>query len=97
MATYISLLNFTEKGIQEIKNTSEREKAMEAAAKKFGASVKQAYWTLGGFDGVLILEAPNDEAATAALLSLGAHGFVHTQTLRAFTGQEMQQIIGKLP
>jgi uncharacterized protein with GYD domain len=97
MTTYITLINFTEKGIQQVKNTCERAKAMQASAQKVGATVKEVFWTLGAFDGVLILEAPNDETATAALLSLGALGFVHTQTLRAFTAQDMQQILGKMP
>ena len=55
------------------------------------------YWTLGAFDGVLILEAPDDARATAALLHLGSLGNLRTQTARAFDAAEMQEILGLLP
>ena len=61
-----------------------------------GWKVKDIYWTLGDHDGLLILEAPDDETATAAVLHLGAMGNVHTTTVRAFTAAEMDKIVAKV-
>jgi uncharacterized protein with GYD domain len=55
------------------------------------------YWTLGAFDGVIVLEAPDEATATAALLHLGTLGNIRTQTARAFDAGEMQKILGRLP
>ena len=96
MPTYISLINFKDKGVEAVKETCQRAAAFKATAKKVGVTVKQSYWTVGAFDGAMIFEAPDDETATAALLSLGALGNVRTQTLRAFTAPEMEAIIAKM-
>lgn len=96
MATYIALSSFTDKGIKTVKNSTRRADAVKAAAKKFGAKMTQIYWTLGSYDLVAIIEAPNDESATAFALSIGAAGNVRTQTLRAFSAGEMKRILGKM-
>jgi uncharacterized protein with GYD domain len=96
MATYITLITWTEKGEQNVKDTAKREAAFAKAAQKLGARVIQAYWTMGPHDGVLLFEAPDDETATAAMLSLGTLGNVKTQTMRAFTAAEMEKIVAKL-
>jgi uncharacterized protein with GYD domain len=93
MATFITTIKFTQQGIQDIEHTVKRAAAFKAEAKKLGAKVKEVYWTLGDHDGVLILEARDDAAATAALLHLGAMGNVHTSTVRAYTASEMQKIM----
>jgi uncharacterized protein with GYD domain len=97
MATYVALLNFTDQGIRTVKDTTKRAEAVKEAAKKFGANVTQIYWTLGHHDLVSIVEAPDDESATAFSLALGAAGNLRTQTLRAFTKEEMTGILGKMP
>ena len=96
MATYVSLLTWTEQGGKHVKDTRKREAAFAKAAQKLGIKVLQAYWTLGSFDGVLLFEAPDDETATAAALSLGALGNVRTQTMRAFNADEMDKIVRKM-
>jgi uncharacterized protein with GYD domain len=96
MATYITLINWTEKGEQQVKETARREADFARSAQKLGVKVVQAYWTMGAHDGVLLFEAPDDETATAAMLSLGTQGNVKTQTMRAFTAAEMEQIVAKL-
>ena len=96
MATYIALSTFTDQGIRNVKDTTKRAEAVTAAAKKFGASMTQIYWTLGKYDLVAIIEAPNDESATAFSLAIGAAGNVRTQTMRAFNKDEMGAIVGKL-
>ncbi len=96
MATFISLLGFTDQGIRKVKQTTKRADAFKAMARKTGVTVKDIYWTVGAYDVVIVMEAPDDESATAALLTLGALGNVRTQTLRAFSAAEMSRIIGKM-
>jgi uncharacterized protein with GYD domain len=97
MPTYITLLNFTDQGIRNIKNTTKRAKAFEAAAAQAGVKVKEIYWTMGRYDLVVVAEAPNDEAITRRQLSLGSMGNVRTETLRAYTAKEMDRIIKGMP
>ncbi len=97
MATYIALVSFTEQGIRNIKKTTERAKALGAAAAKLGVKVKDTYWTLGAYDAVFVAEAPDDEAMTALALSVSSLGNIRTQTMRAYSADEMNKILSKLP
>jgi len=95
MATYISLINWTDKGIGQFKNTLERAEAAKQLCAKFGGKFKDIYWTVGPYDIVVISEARDDEGATAFSLALGAQGNVRTTTLRAFTADDMRRIVDK--
>ena len=97
MATYISLVQFTDKGIQAAKQTSERVADWSAKVQSRGVSIKQMYWTLGHYDQVCIFEAPDDETATAMQLTIGSRGTVRTTTLRAFDREAIENIIAKVP
>ena len=96
MATYIALCSFTDQGIRSVKDTLKRAEAVEKSAAKFGAKMTQIYWTLGRHDLVTIIEAADDESATAFGLAIGSAGNVRTQTMRAFSREEMKGILGKL-
>jgi uncharacterized protein with GYD domain len=96
MATFITQVKFTQQGVKDIDHTTKRAAIFKSEAKKLGAKVKDVYWTLGAFDGLLILEAPDDETATAAILHLEAMGNVHTTTCRAFNAAEMDSIVSKV-
>jgi uncharacterized protein with GYD domain len=96
MATYIILGQFTEQGIKNVKDTTRRAQALKDMAKKFNATVTALYWTLGRFDVAAIVDAQDDESMNALLLSLGTLGNVRTQTLRAFSADEMGRILGRL-
>ena len=96
MATFISTIKFTEQGIQNIQETCKRVSAVKTAAKKMGVKVVEVYWTLGRFDGVLILDAPDEETVTALLLQIASLGNVKTQTARAYKAAEMEKILAKL-
>jgi len=96
MATYITTLTFTAKGIQRIQESPKRATAFIAAAKKMGVKVIGLYWTLGTFDGMIVLEAPDDRAAAAASISLASKGNVQTTTVRAFDAAEIEKVIGIL-
>jgi len=97
MATYIALVNFTDQGIRHIRQTTERAKGLMNAAANLGIKIKDIYWTLGAFDAVFTAEAPDDETMTAFAASMGSLGNIRTQTMRAFSTQEMNQILAKLP
>jgi uncharacterized protein with GYD domain len=96
MATYISLTRFTDQGIRNVKDTAKRADAVKDLAKKFGVTAKEFFWTLGSYDVVAIFEAPDDASMTAFGLAIGAGGNVRTETLRAFSREEMNGILAKL-
>jgi uncharacterized protein with GYD domain len=96
MATYIVLINYTDQGIRNVKETTKRADAVRDMAKKFGVYAKEFFWTLGKYDVVAIFEAPDDASITALGLSIGAAGNVRTQTLRAFSEADMKAILAKL-
>ena len=93
MATFIALLDYTDQGIRNIKDSPHRADHFAKLAEEAGAKVVAQYWTIGSHDGVLILDAPNDEIAASILLALGASGNVRTTTLRAFEWAEAQGLI----
>ena len=96
MATYIVLTSFTDQGVRNAKDTTKRSDAVKELAKKFGVTAKEFYWTLGSYDVVGIFEAPDDASMTALGLAIGAGGNVRTQTLRAFSREEMNGVLAKL-
>ena len=95
MATYVSLISWTDQGIGAFRDTLDRAEAGKQLAGKFGGSLKEIYWTLGPYDIVAISEAPDDESATAFALALSSQGNVRTTTMRAFDAGEMKGIIAK--
>ena len=95
--TYISLVKFTEKGIQGAKQTTQRVAAWAAKVQSMGVTIKQMYWTLGEYDQVCVFEAPDDETAASVLLAADMLGNIRTQTMRAFTAAEMDKILAKIP
>jgi uncharacterized protein with GYD domain len=95
MATYTVLANFTDQGIRNVQETTHRAEAFEAAARKLGIAVKSIQWTLGAYDLVCQLDAPDDQAVTALGLMMGSQGNVRTQTMRTFSRDEMNAILAK--
>ena len=94
MATYIVLLDYTDLGIRNLKDSPQRADSFNAFAEKMGVAIVGQYWTIGNHDGVLIMEASSEEKAASVLLHLGASGNVRTTTLRAFDWAEAQELIG---
>ena len=97
MATYIVLTSFTDQGIRNVKDTTKRADALKKElAKKFGVTAKEFFWTLGSYDFVAIFEAPDDVSMTALGMAIGSGGNVRTQTMRAFSREEMNGVLAKL-
>ena len=95
MATYVLLINWTEQGIRDFKESPKRARDFTNAAKAAGGRTRALYWTLGQYDIVAVVEAPDDETITAAALKLGSLGNVRTTTLRAFNRDELTAILAK--
>jgi len=96
MAMYISLIQFTEQGIRNVKDTVKRGDAAIGEAEKMGMKIIEEFWTMGAYDIVVLFEAPDDETMSAFLLKIGSMGNVKSQTLRAFRKQEMEGVLAKL-
>ena len=96
MATYIVLASFTEQGIRSVKDTTRRAAEVAETAKRFGVTAKDFYWTLGSHDVVAIFDAPDDASITALGLTLGSMGNVRTETLSAFSKDEINKILAKV-
>jgi uncharacterized protein with GYD domain len=97
MPTYVTLVNWTDQGVRNVKDAPKRMEAFEAAVKKNGGSVKGLYLLMGAYDFAVITEAPNDEAAAKLALATGMQGNVRTTTMRAFSKDEAVKIITSLP
>jgi uncharacterized protein with GYD domain len=97
MATYISLLRYTQKGAENIKESPARLDAAKKVFQSMGAELKQWYLVMGQYDAVVISEGPDDETVAKLLLVIGAQGNIHTETFRAFTEDEYRKIISALP
>ena len=95
MATYVSLIRFTEQGARNVRETRQRAAAFRDAAQQAGVTVREQFWTLGAYDGLLVLDAPDEESVTAAMVGLGTLGNVRTQTMRAFDESEVGDILAR--
>ena len=90
------MIQFKDQGIRNIQGTVKRGDAAMAEAQKLGMKIVEEYWTMGAYDGVVIMEAPDDETMSAFILKVGSLGNVKGQTLRAFRRNEMEGILAKI-
>lgn len=95
MPRYVSLIRFTDKGAREIKNSTARAEAFDQAAAKAGVRVEAQYWTLGSYDGILILNADTEQKALRCLAELESKGTVRTNTMPAFDAKEFKALTGR--
>ena len=96
MPTYIALLKWTEKGIAAIQGSPARLDAGRQAFKQVGMEIKETYLTMGRYDLVCVIEAPDAETYAKGILGLGSQGNVSTETLKAFTEDQYRKILGSL-
>ena len=97
MPQYISLLNYTEQGLQNMKNIPDRVAAARQAMQSAGGQLLSYHLTLGQYDAVVISEFPDDESYTTLVLGIAAQGNIRTTTLKAFTEEEASRIIRNIP
>ena len=96
MPRYVVLVNWTDQGIRNAKQTIARTDHGGEIAEKHGLKLERVYWTVGSYDMVTVFEAADDEAISAHLLEIGASGNVRTTTLRAYDEEEMSGILRRL-
>jgi len=95
MPRYVTLLKFTEQGARAIRKSPSRAQAFAKTAAKAGIKVEAQYWTVGSYDGLLIVSADSEEKVLACLADLIALGNVRTHSLQAFTATEFDGIVGE--
>jgi uncharacterized protein with GYD domain len=92
----VTLMRWTSQGVAGLPAWRERIEDGERVISNAGGRLVGVYVTLGRYDVVEIFEAPDDETAAEIMLKLQRHGAEHTETLRAFTREEAEEIIRKL-
>lgn len=97
MVTYIGLMNFTDKGLQSIKSTTQRAAAAKEVAGRYGVTMREIWWTLGKHDIVCVLDAADEQSLTAFEMAIASQGNVRSQSLRAFSAAEMDKVLARLP
>lgn len=95
MATHIILVNLTDQGVQNIKTSPDRFDSFQKLAADLGVTVECAYYTTGPYDIILVVDGSDEDVATA-VLSAGTTGNVRTQTLRAFSGDQVREIVSRI-
>ena len=97
MATYIILVNYTQEGIQKVKESPKRPDAVKMLARRFGAELTDFYLCMGVYDIIVVMQAPNDETVAKFVLAISSLGYIRTTTVRAFSETEYREIIQSLP
>ena len=97
MATYVTLFKWTAQGVNNVKDTVKRAEKAAQAAESLGGHLKTILWLQGSYDGIVITEFPDDETQGAFVIATAMQGNISTETLRAFTAQEIEKILSKLP
>lgn len=97
MPTYVSLLNFTEDGIESIDELAQRDADGKSLLASVGVDLHEHYYLLGQYDELIVYEAPDDETAAQAMLAVASEGNITTETLRAFSEADFHGIVDELP
>jgi uncharacterized protein with GYD domain len=96
MPTYLILIDYTDQGLTNVRMSRSRFDVAKGTLKAVGGKIKDMYLTMGRYDLVFVVKAPDDEAIAKFVLSLGSQGNVRTETIRAFTENEYRKIVGAL-
>jgi uncharacterized protein with GYD domain len=95
MPTYVVMINWTDQGVKGFKDTVDRYEKARDAGREAGVTWRETYWTLGPYDIVSIVDAPDDETLMASILNVAGQGNIRTTTLRAFDADGMKAVIEK--
>jgi len=96
MPTYVVLYRFTDQGARDVKSTIQRARESRAENERRGFKIHGLYWTMGAYDMVAVVEAPDEQGMLAGLFSVAGAGNVRSETLRAFTETEMDAVIQRM-
>jgi uncharacterized protein with GYD domain len=95
MPLYVSLITWTDQGIRNYRQTVQRANDFRNMVERAGGKIRELIWTLGEYDIVAVMEAPDDETATALLLQTSSLGNIRTKSLRGFDADQMADIVGR--
>jgi uncharacterized protein with GYD domain len=93
MARYIGLVNYTDQGVRNVGDSVARAEQAKQAMAAHGAKMVDICWTMGPYDIVVTVEAPDDATATRATLAIAKAGNIRSTTMRAFDAAEMTAIV----
>jgi uncharacterized protein with GYD domain len=93
MATYVSLIHWTEQGIQNFQETTQRAQELTSLVEGNGGTIRELLWTIGQYDLVCIADFPDEATGVAVLLQVGSQGNIRSSTMSAFSAAEMTDII----
>jgi uncharacterized protein with GYD domain len=96
MTTYILMINWTEQGIRQVRESPKRLDAAKKSLEAMGGSFKDFYLTMGEFDMVAVCEAPDDAVFARFVMTLGTSGSVRTRTMKAFPESAYRELIATL-
>ena len=97
MAKFISLMKYTATGIENVKESPDRLDAFKQLCKSMKATVEESYLTMGRYDLILIVDAPDPETAAKIMLTVTSKGAISTETFPVFPEKEYRKIISELP
>ena len=97
MPTYVTMIRFTQKGIEAIKDGPARLDAAKQAYRAVGATVKDFYLVTGKYDALVVSDVPDEATAAKLSLAIASKGYSRTETVRAFTEEEYRTIVSQLP
>ena len=97
MSTYVTLVKYTQKGAENMKETPSRLETAKGLFQSMGGELKSFYLAMGRYDAVVISEAPDDETATKLAITIGSAGAIRTETFRVFTEDEYRKLVSELP
>jgi uncharacterized protein with GYD domain len=95
MPIYVGLGNWTDQGTKDFHGAVQRGNSFREAVEQAGGRVRELVWTMGEYDFVTVVEAPDDETAATLVLRVAAAGNVRTKTMRAFDADQMSDIIAR--
>jgi uncharacterized protein with GYD domain len=93
MPIYVMLTNLTTEGVQTLKNNPSRVGEVNKEVEQLGVTVKDQYATLGQYDFITIIEAPDDATMAKVSVELGSRGTMSTQTLSAMPAAELAKAL----
>jgi uncharacterized protein with GYD domain len=97
MPTYVTLIKYTQQGVENMKESPNRLETAKELFKSMGGEIKAFYLAMGRYDAVVIAEGPDDETATKLVMTIASAGAIRTETFRVFTEGEYRKIISELP
>ncbi|HET8975519.1 MAG TPA: GYD domain-containing protein [Solirubrobacterales bacterium] len=93
MPTYVMLTNLTPEGVQTLKNNPTRVQEVNKEVEQLGVTVKHQWATLGQYDFITVVEAPDDATMAKVSVELGSRGTMSSQTLTALSGEDLAKAL----